>query len=102
MIQQRPFRVAGILSQVLQEAAAHLRPYRFRIGENIQNDVQDLLAELRIAQLNARRHLGGGSLPLLWSYVLVKIASVDAHSGLLRLVEVTILVPLEFHNERRT
>jgi hypothetical protein len=102
VIQQRPFRVAGILSQVLQEAAADLRPYRLRIGEDIQDDVQDLLAELGIAQLDARRRLGGCGLPLLWSYALVKIASVDAHSGLLRLVEVTILVPLEFHNERQT
>lgn len=102
MFQQSPFRVAGIVRQMLQEAAADLGPYRFRIGKDIQDDVQDLLAELRIPQLDARRRLWGGGLPLLWSDVLVKIAGVDAHSGLLRLVEVTILVPLEFHDEGQT
>ena len=55
-----------------------LGPYRFRIGKAIQDDVQDLLAELRIPSWT---HAGavGRRLPPLWSDVLVrKIAGVDA------------------------
>jgi hypothetical protein len=53
MIQECPFRVSRVLSQVLKEADTDLGPYWLRIGEDIQDDVHNLLAEFRVTKLDA-------------------------------------------------
>jgi hypothetical protein len=65
MIQECPFRVSRVLSQVLKEAGTDLGPYGLRTGEDIQDNIHDLLAEFRVAKLDAWNRLRFGDFPLL-------------------------------------
>jgi hypothetical protein len=58
--------VSRVLSQVLKQADTDLGPYGLRIGEDIQDDIHDLLAKFRVAPLDARNRLRFGDFPLLW------------------------------------
>ena len=49
MVQQRLFRVPGIFRQVLQESVADFRTHRCRFRENVEDDVDDLVAQGRAA-----------------------------------------------------
>lgn len=84
MIQQRPFGVARIFGQVLQQTGTDLGARGLLIGEDVEDDVHDLPAEFRIAKLDVSKLPRRGCFPFLWncflrSWGLVQLANPHAH-----------------------